>query len=63
MRRVRSQYAEAVRFTPTSDVAHRGYLIRFNRIAGTCWVEKDGTLICWAQDANDARRQIDALLD
>jgi hypothetical protein len=40
----------------------RGYLIK-TTLGGETFVEKGGTLICWAKDAADARAKINELLD
>lgn len=45
-----------------TDEAYRRYLIRFN-LLGDVWIEKDGQLIAHATGLDDAKRQIDDLLD
>jgi hypothetical protein len=52
-----------VRETDFSRVAYRGYLIRRNDLTGLMWVEKDGQPICYPFCWDDARKQIDSLLD
>lgn len=43
------------------DVAYRGYLIRTN-VTKQMWIEKDGYLIQWVADSEEATRVIDAML-
>ena len=43
-------------------MAYRGYLI-CTTLLGHFFVEKDGRLICWADNATDAKRKIDVLLN
>ena len=41
------------------SIAYKGYLVR-SSISGT-WIEKWDRLICWADDAAQAKRIIDEL--
>lgn len=49
--------------TQTGDHAYRGYLVRVQNGWNAVWfVEKGGTLICWAASPVEAYAQIDGLL-
>ena len=42
---------------------YRGYLIRYNPLRGETWVEKGGYLMSYAKDYEDAKAQIDWIID
>lgn len=46
-----------------SDRSYRGYRIRTSYFSGAWWVERDGRLICYADSVEDAKRQVDGLLE
>lgn len=48
--------------TTTTPGAYRGYLIQ-TTLAGKTFISCGGALIGWAEDAADARRIVDHLLD
>ena len=48
--------------TAQGDQAYRGYLIRFNALNGSCWIEKDGFRIAGATSVDDAKHTIDTVL-
>lgn len=52
-----------MRNTTPADLAYRGYMIRFNSLNGSCWVEKSGQFIAYAVNRSHAQRQIDTLVD
>jgi hypothetical protein len=47
-----------------SDIAYRGYLIRYNPFADLRWIERDGRIIVRQNDSVESlKRTIDQLLD
>lgn len=59
----RNRRARTSRAQPEQH-AYRGYLIRWtiftlDKPDNRMWIEKDGHLICWANDVDDAKRKID----
>lgn len=56
-----------LRGVPVTHYAYRGYLIRWSIFTldkpdNRVWVERGGHLICWANDVDQAKERIDALL-
>lgn len=44
------------------DFAHKGYLVRFNPVTNTIWIEKDRHMISYTQSAGHAIEIIDTVL-
>jgi hypothetical protein len=46
-----------------TDFAHKGYLVRFNRVHRSIWIEKNGVFCGWMLSVNDALKTIDLLAE
>ena len=56
-----------LRNDPLQHQVYRGYLIRWSPFTvikpdNKVWVEKDNAFICWANDADEAKRKIDEVV-